>query len=322
MGGDLIPVAEMSAQLWTAVLERVLPRWQRRLVTADQLTQSATGWESEDYSRAVQVMIPAAIPFEVRYHMTSEHVEEQLRKGIEREQRNVRKVFSEAYHALGDDPVPNTEPSPEWMDSFVAGMMNLTSEQMREWFAKLLVGEVKQPGSVSVRALRLLRDLDQETAELFKRLCSMCLSWRRETIAPTLTPPMQRGGLSVPEQLSFDKYGLGARQMRVLREYGLVVPELSLTFDILPLVIDGPEWGTEPFRFQGAWWCFVRCEESSDFEPNAKSLAIEVSAVAMTRAGHQLASFVETELKAEYAHDFRDYFTERGLKMREVDPPG
>ena len=42
-------------------------------------------------------------------------------------------------------------------------------------FARVLAGEIEKPGSYSIRTLKTLGELDQNTAILFKKLCSACI---------------------------------------------------------------------------------------------------------------------------------------------------
>ena len=62
-----------------------------------------------------------------------------------------------------------------WLNSFEKEARSKSTEEMQLRFGRILAGEIEKPGSYSIRAIKLLGELDQYTAALFKRLCSLCV---------------------------------------------------------------------------------------------------------------------------------------------------
>ena len=90
----------------------------------------------------------------------------------EKRQRNIGAVVRQAARELGDKDVPDSETNHDWTARFFNDIQDVSSEEMQSLWAKVLTGEVERPGSTSIRTLTILRNLDQATADLFRKLCS------------------------------------------------------------------------------------------------------------------------------------------------------
>ena len=70
---------------------------------------------------------------------------------------------------------PDEEISDDWLNQFRKVACNKSSEDAQELFSKVLAGEIRKPGSFSLKALTTLADMDQTVALYFKVFCSMSL---------------------------------------------------------------------------------------------------------------------------------------------------
>ena len=97
-----------------------------------------------------------------------------IRQRIEFQERkrqgNIASVVREAATELGDKEVPNHEPDPDWTARFFEGVQDVSSEDMRTLWAKVLSGEVEEPGRTSLRTLDILKNLTKEDAQVFRRV--------------------------------------------------------------------------------------------------------------------------------------------------------
>ena len=91
-------------------------------------------------------------------------------------QINIELVVKEAATQLGDKKVPNDEPDHDWTAHFFNYVQDVSSEEMQSLWAKVRAGEVERSGSTWIRTWGILRNLDQCTARLFRKLCSGCIS--------------------------------------------------------------------------------------------------------------------------------------------------
>lgn len=92
-----------------------------------------------------------------------------------RKQLNVESVTANAVEELLNDPevknLTNTEPvDADWITRFFETVEDVSEEQMQNLWGKILAGEVKSPGSFSLRTLEVLRNLKKDEAEIFHKI--------------------------------------------------------------------------------------------------------------------------------------------------------
>ncbi|MYG52770.1 MAG: DUF2806 domain-containing protein [Rhodospirillaceae bacterium] len=91
-------------------------------------------------------------------------------------QANIASVILEAAAELGEKEVPAQEPDPDWTARFFDGVQDVSSEDMRKIWAKILSGEVEGPGRTSLRTLSILRDMSQRDAKALSALTEYLIS--------------------------------------------------------------------------------------------------------------------------------------------------
>ena len=91
-------------------------------------------------------------------------------------QANITSVVRGAAADLGDKEVPDHEPDPDWTARFFEGVQDVSSEDMRKIWAKILSGEVEEPGRTSLRTLSILKDMSQRDADAFAALMEYRIS--------------------------------------------------------------------------------------------------------------------------------------------------
>jgi hypothetical protein len=92
---------------------------------------------------------------------------ERLLKEAGLKQTNREEVAKQALHDLAQNP-PDAEqtsaPSADFMNHFADHAERASSEQMRDTFARILAGELRKPGSFSLRTMQFMATMDQELA--------------------------------------------------------------------------------------------------------------------------------------------------------------
>ena len=243
-------------------------------------------------------------------------VNQRIRFQEEKRQRNIGAVVRQAARELGDKDVPDSETNHDWTARFFNDIQDVSSEDMQALWAKVLAGEVERPGSTSIRTLSVLRNLDQATAGLFRKLCSACVSIRagEHEILDARVPSL--GGS--PGQNSIRKYGLGFDALNMLNEHGLIISEYNSLFDYnvcigIFLTEDKPKIMRIPFSFQGQYWVLLPTTE------RPANQEFRISGVALTRSGQELSRIVDLEPMNEYAQALMKFFQGDNLQMTEVD---
>jgi hypothetical protein len=105
---------------------------------------------------------------------------------IIRERVNVDQVSEFAAADLKSEPQtaareknPEAPPiSEDWLNAFEGEAAQMSSEQMQRLFGKILAGEIQRPSSYSIKTLKLMAQLDNQAANLFKLFCSLSVSIR------------------------------------------------------------------------------------------------------------------------------------------------
>ena len=232
----------------------------------------------------------------------------------EKRQSNIGQVIARAALELGGKDVEDSEPDHDWTARFFNEVQDVSSEEMRTLWAKVLAGEIERPGSTSIRTLDILRSLDQKTARLFRRLCSACVSIKPggshfiDARVPSL------GGNAGENVLQ--QYGLGFGNLNVLNEHGLAISDYNSWSDyrIVIGIIPGP--GQSPLRipfcFQNRQWVLVQTDQ------RILPKEFRMSGVALTRSGQELSRIIDLEPMDEYAQALRQFFEGRHLQMVEV----
>lgn len=89
----------------------------------------------------------------------------------QREQHNIEAVCANAAESLREEAtVPDGKPEPEWITRFFDISSGISSEELQFLWGRILAGEIKRPGSFSLRTLDVLRNLSKKEAENFVKL--------------------------------------------------------------------------------------------------------------------------------------------------------
>ena len=99
-----------------------------------------------------------------------------IRQRIEFQERkrqaNIASAFRDAAAELGDKEVPDREPDHDWTARFFDGVQDVSSEDMRKLWARILSGEVEEPGRTTLRTLDILKNMTKEDARVFRDICN------------------------------------------------------------------------------------------------------------------------------------------------------
>ncbi|WP_057833207.1 DUF2806 domain-containing protein [Colwellia sp. TT2012] len=88
------------------------------------------------------------------------------------EEINLNKIIVFAEKELENDKVevPNDNIDPDWFTRWRDNAQKVKSEELQQLWAKVLAGEVKSPGSYSLRTLEFIKNISQEEANLISKL--------------------------------------------------------------------------------------------------------------------------------------------------------
>lgn len=98
---------------------------------------------------------------------------ENARKQINREK--VAELAAEELSKSADGGIA-AEPTQEWMDVFTRHAETATSDSVRNTWARILAGEIQRTGKYSLRTLRFISEMDQQTARIFQEIGPLVVS--------------------------------------------------------------------------------------------------------------------------------------------------
>ena len=241
---------------------------------------------------------------------------------ILREQLNREKVLGMTAGILKEKEYDNsadqqagseteTPISEDWFNIFEKEASQKSSEDMQRRFAQVLAGEIEKPNSHSIKAIKVLGDMDQETAELFQRLCSMsvvCGDFVDKRAFDIRVPSLDGD----PGQNHLQKYGLNFDQILMLIEYDLVTPNYKTQYDYKSCILEKEKNVANPFQYQERYWIL------KPFAEQEKKNEFQLSGVTLSYIGSQLFHVVEQIPAHQYTNDLKEYFTKQQLEMVEV----
>ena len=134
--------------------------------------------------RAASMQIIAAAQAEARSKLISpqaalegevtigELIEQRVQFQEEKRLANIGSVVAQAAQELGDREVQDHDVDHDWTARFFNDVQDVSSEEMQRIWAKVLAGEVDQPGQFSLRTLDALHNMSVGEATLFAEACN------------------------------------------------------------------------------------------------------------------------------------------------------
>ena len=159
-----------------AVAGSALAPWRARQM-AKARTIEAAG-EARALELIAQAQAQALLPFRSEaddlrgvVNIETEGMAQRIEFQESKRQANIVSVVRGAAEELGDEEVPQHEPDSDWPARFFTDVQDISSDELQKIWSKILAGEVRQPGSTSLRTLSLLKNMSKTDAEVFRVLC-------------------------------------------------------------------------------------------------------------------------------------------------------
>lgn len=219
-------------------------------------------------------------------------------------QKNIEAVIDVAYSELDHEQAVTDEPvDHDWIIRFFNSVEDISNEQMQWIWGKLLAGEIKHPGTFSLRTLNILKNLTQNEAILFKEIVPYILQCKGDQEGSFDDYFLMNG----TRDYLTKKYKIPFAQILKLSEAGLISDngQIQIAFEVGP-------GKTELIR--GAKKA-IEIMNMSD-----ESFEIYHSAYVLTETGKELISIIESnyaEDTAEYLVDCIEEIKNHGFRWRD-----
>ena len=94
-----------------------------------------------------------------------------------KKQNNIENVVNYAAQDLSKEKVVSEQPVDiDWVTRFFDSVSDISSEDMQRIWGKILAGEVKEPGSFSLRTLQVIKNINKDEALLFEKIAPFVMS--------------------------------------------------------------------------------------------------------------------------------------------------
>lgn len=151
-----------------------------------------------------------------------------LRERNRREQRqkNLEKILKIAHSACSDEAAG--EPDHDWLYRFFDMAQEVHNPSMQRLWAQVFKREVTNPGSTSMKALKVLQDMTPKEAQILQRAASLACSFGHDNSRKLLIGFRAQGGIfsfgkrTLTTNINIGNYQLPYSSLLVLFELGLM----------------------------------------------------------------------------------------------------
>ncbi len=114
-----------------------------------------------------------------------------------RQQQNMEAIVLRAIQYCSDDTITDRADQ-DWFSSFVSLAEGISNKTMQDLWAKILAGEISQPGSFSLKTMQTFRAMSITEAKLLAKACSLAMSDARKKNIRVIS-----GAYQIPKLLNF-----------------------------------------------------------------------------------------------------------------------
>jgi hypothetical protein len=232
-----------------------------------------------------------------------------------KEQLNLDQITLNAASELANNNKINSDDnetediSEDWLNEFENLARLKSSEEMKLVFGKILSGEIIQPGSFSIKTIKIISQLDNQAAKLFQVFCNQCISLRlgQNIIDGRVVSLTGNAGSN-----SLTPFGLSFNSLNVLQEYGLIISDYNSYMHYSICIANDQNQVSAALHFQNKTYALV----ASDKEKYDKVL--KLNGVALTKAGKELIDIIPIINSDKYKDALVKFFESKHLDLVEM----
>lgn len=95
-------------------------------------------------------------------------------------QQNIESITSiAAAELLQQEDVPDEKPDDDWVTRFFLSAQDVSSEQMQDLWGRILSGEIKKPGTYSLKTLEFIKNITKSDAAILEHVGKLAVQWGR-----------------------------------------------------------------------------------------------------------------------------------------------
>jgi len=145
----------------------------------------------------------------------------------EQRQKNLEKIIKYSHSFCNDETAG--DPDQDWLNRFFDMAQDIYNTSMQRLWAQILKLEVTNPGSTSMKALKVLKDMTPKEAQLLQKAASLVCSFGHDQSKKLLMGYRTQSGLfgfakrDIEESINLGVYQLPYSSLLLLIELGLVL---------------------------------------------------------------------------------------------------
>lgn len=202
-----------------------------------------------------------------------------------RRQDNIDSVVEMAAEDLSGKEVADEPVSEDWATRFFGIVQDISQEEMKELWSRILAKEIEKPTTISMRTLDVLRNLSPKEAELFERVSQFVLC--------------QRDLFILNDDESLGRYGVKYEDLALLVEVGVLQPGDF----VIKTFFSSPDKETVSAFFYGKYVVFMTLPKNST--------KVEIPALILSKAGRDIYGILKPEVNMDYLGSFANYVKKR-----------
>ncbi|MUI55629.1 TIGR03899 family protein [Aliivibrio fischeri] len=175
----------------------------------------------------------------------------------EQQQQNLEKIVKLAHDYCNDETAG--DPDPDWLHRFFEMAKDIHDSSMQKLWSQIFKQEVISPGSTSMKALKVLKDMTQREAQTFQRAASLACSFGQDNSKKLLLGYKCAGTFfnfyktDGPQLIHLGNYKLPYSSLLLLIELGLLLSTELESGEIefepaLPLQYQGKNIAIKPMQ--------------------------------------------------------------------------
>jgi hypothetical protein len=226
-----------------------------------------------------------------------DRAKERVRKKEARRQANIEEITAQAAQQLPGS-VSETPVDEDWVVQFFEHAQDVSNDKMQSLWARLLAGEVAQPGSFSLRTLSVIKMLRPADAHLFTTFCRFV--WKD----PNGLIPL----LSGPSAKIAEDQGLTMVALLLLGQIGLIEYDKLTGFSLKGDANSAKSGLVVPLHYYGRPHVLRLPTGQAEFE---------IGGALLSDVGRELAPIAGSTPDESYLKAIVEYWRSKGIEVEE-----
>jgi len=156
-----------------------------------------------------------------------DRTQRRARLGALRKQQNLETIIQKSLPYCSSTEVTD-KADPDWFSTFTLLAEDVSNKTMQNLWAKILAGEITQPGSFSTKTLKVFREMSITDAKLLAKACSLAISDQAKRNIRIISGAYQTPGLlnffskNREQNIQLSQFSLSYADLLILADNHLV----------------------------------------------------------------------------------------------------